>query len=160
MSLLEVPLDPDILPVTGDLLLRALLNLHVRDALGNWLPQVFRVDSGSDISAMPAWHAKALGLPMPLTGTIMNLNLAMGQQAVIVRSGILRIKVDGLSPMEHVIPCHFRGDPDIAPPTTSPAAIPRNLLGMTGVVDKLRITFDGSLTSLAASFGVMLVEEL
>jgi hypothetical protein len=139
--------------------LRAFLNRYVRDALGHWLPQVFRVDSGSDISAMPAWHAKALGLPMPLTSTVVNLNLAMGQQTVIVRSGIPRIKVDGLSPKEHVISCHFRGDPDIAPPTTSPAALPRNLLGIAGVVDKLRITFDGSLTSLTASFGVMVVEE-
>ena len=47
-------------------------------------------------------------------------------------------RLPALDPTVYYFPCHFVGDP-----TPVPAA-PRNLLGLAGVVDKLRITFDGT----------------
>ena len=45
---------------------------------------------------------------------------------------------------EYGFPCFFLGDPDTPPdPKAPPAAIPRYLLGLSGVVDKLRIVFVG-----------------
>jgi hypothetical protein len=50
------------------------------------------------------------------------------------------------------LPCYFLGDPNLAP--HSPA---RNLLGLTGVINQIRLFFDGT-TSEQAPWG-MLVEE-
>lgn len=160
MSRLEVPLRGKVLPATGDLLLRAEIDLWLKNASGNWLLQTFRVDSGSDISSMPAYRAKALGLPMPQRGIITPLATPSGKQPTLVRSGLLRLRVEGLSQYEHVIPCHFRGDPDAPPPPGVTANFPRNLLGLAGVVDKLRFTYDGSLTSPITPFGRLIVEEI
>ncbi len=161
MSRLEKPLKHEILYATGDLLLRAEVDLHLKDNAGNWQRQTFRVDSGSDISAMPAWHAKALGLPIPQAGILLPVNTAHGQVMMVIRSGLLRIKVEGMDQTEYVIPCHFRGDPDTPPaPSVSPTALPRNLLGLSGVVDKLRITTDGKAVSAAAPYGLLIIEKI
>lgn len=63
MSRLEKPLDHDILWATGDLLLQAELDLLLKDASGAWHQEAFRVDSGANITTMPASRAKALNLP-------------------------------------------------------------------------------------------------
>ena len=161
MSRLEKPLDHTILYATGDLLLRAEVDIHLKDNAGNWQQQTFRVDSGSDISAMPAWRAKALGLPIPQAGTLLPVNTAYGQVTMMVRSGLLRMKVEGMDQTEYVIPCHFRGDPDTSPdPSVSAAMLPRNLLGLSGVVDKLRITTDGKPVSAAAPYGLLIIEKI
>jgi hypothetical protein len=158
MSRLEKPLDHEIHPITGDLLLRAEVDLHLRDAAGNWLQQTFRVDSGSDITAMSAVLAMRLGLPMPQRGVRLPVNTAIGQLVLEVRSGYLRMKVEGMDATEYVIPCHFRGDP-LAPPSL-PATLPRSLLGLAGVVDKLRITTDGTPLSMSAPYGVVMFEKI
>ena len=160
MNRMEVPIKDNILYQTGDLLLRAELGLLLRDAAGNWTLQTFRVDSGSDISAMPAYRAKVLGLAMPQQGLTISLTTAIGQQNVLIRSGYLRLKVDGLSQTEHIIPCHFRGDPDTPPPPGTTATGPYNLLGLAGVIDKLRFTFDGTPLSMSAPYGILVVEEM
>lgn len=161
MNRIEIPLARDILTQTGDLMLRGWVRLHVKNAAGVWKLEKFRWDTGSDISAMPAWYAKNRGFDIPPTGVLIPINTATGQEIVLVRSGTLRVRVDGLSPKEHIIPCHFRDDPDTLPAPGSHAALhPRVLLGLAGVVDKLRIYPDGSLTSLLAPFGMLVVEEL
>ena len=53
---------------------------------------------------------------------------------------------------EYVFPCYFLGDPNSTP------ARPRNLLGLTGVINQIRLTFDGT-TSLVAQSGVLVVEK-
>jgi|GEM_PF-2910012 len=65
MSRLEVPFQYRTLWATGDLLLRAELNLLLKDASGKWRPETFLVDSGSEMTTMPAYWARKLGLPMP-----------------------------------------------------------------------------------------------
>src|SRR4051812_5658188 len=115
MSRLEKPLDHEMLYATGDLLLRAEVDLHLQDAGGSWQQQTFRVDNGSDISTMSAALAKQLNLPLPQTGVSLPVNTAVGQVVMVVRSGYLRMRVEGMDQTEYVIPCHFRGDPDAAP---------------------------------------------
>jgi hypothetical protein len=44
------------------------------------------------------------------------------------------------------------GDPNI------PVANPKNLLGLTGVINQVRLVFDGT-TSLVAPHGVLVVEK-
>ena len=161
MSRLEKPLDHEILYATGDLLLRAEVDLHLKDSTGKWQQQTFRVDSGSDISSMPAWRAKALGLPMPQAGLSLPVNTAYGQVTMMIRSGLLVMRVEGMDQTEYVIPCHFQADPDTPPnPSVSAALLPRNLLGLSGVVDKLRITTDGKPVSAAAPYGLLIVERI
>jgi hypothetical protein len=161
VSRLEKPLEHEILYATGDLLLRAEVDLHLRDNAGNWHQQTFRVDSGSDISSMPAWRAKVLGLAIPQAGISLPVNSAVGQVVMVVHSGLLRMKVEGMDQTEYVIPCHFRGDPDSPPDPSVPAAmLPRNLLGLSGVVDKLRITTDGTPVSESAPYGLLIVEKI
>jgi hypothetical protein len=65
MSRLEQPLNYQILWGTGDLILRAELDLLLKDVNGNWYAKSFRVDTASDMTAMPAYYAHRLGLPIP-----------------------------------------------------------------------------------------------
>src|SRR5213080_4253572 len=57
MSRLQTPLRHQILWSTGDLILRAYLDLLLKDGAGNWHPKTFRVDSASDVATVPAYHA-------------------------------------------------------------------------------------------------------
>src|SRR5262249_19519652 len=57
MSRLEVPLLHRVLWSTGDLLLRAELDLLLKDKAGLWRPQDFLVDSGTEMTTMPAQAA-------------------------------------------------------------------------------------------------------
>ena len=54
MSRLEVPLLSKKVWATGDLVLRAELDLLVRDENGIWRPETFRVDSGTEMTSMAA----------------------------------------------------------------------------------------------------------
>ena len=155
MSRLVVPLLGRTLQRTGDILVRAELNLLLRDSFGVWKDAPFRVDSGTEMTSMPAATAKKLGLPYP-QNPLPGLTHPTGQ---VVRAGIIRVQVLGMDGTEYVFPCFFLGDPHapLAPGPPSPHSI--NLLGLTGVVDKLRISLDGTPTS-GASLGNLIVEKL
>jgi hypothetical protein len=66
---------------------------------------------------------------------------------------LLRARIVGLDATEYVFPCYFLGDPNI------PMADPKNLLGLTGVINQVRLIFDGT-PSLAAPKGVLVVEKI
>jgi hypothetical protein len=53
---------------------------------------------------------------------------------------------------EYVFPCYFLGDPNTSVVTA------RKLLGLTGVINQIRLTFDGTI-SLVAPSGVLVVEK-
>jgi hypothetical protein len=57
-----------------------------------------------------------------------------------------------LDATEHIFPCYFLGDPNARP------VRPRNILGLTGVINEIRLTFD-STSSLVAPSGVLVVEK-
>jgi hypothetical protein len=70
-----------------------------------------------------------------------------------VRSGLLRARIPGMDATEYLFPCYFLGDPSV------PAVKARNLLGLTGVINQVRFTFDGT-PSPVASRGVLVVEKI
>jgi hypothetical protein len=56
-------------------------------------------------------------------------------------------------------PALFLGDPATPLSRNAPAAtVPRKLLGLSGVIDKVRITFDGDATP-GAPYGNLIVEK-
>jgi hypothetical protein len=73
-------------------------------------------------------------------------------QGLEVRSGLLRARIAGMDGTEYTFPCYFLGDPK------GPVADSKNLLGLTGVISQVRLTFDGA-TSLLAPFGILVVEK-
>jgi hypothetical protein len=59
---------------------------------------------------------------------------------------------------EYVFPSYFIGDPSKPVGSGQSAIAPRNLLGLTGVVDKLLISFDGKSVSAAGPHGSLIIE--
>ena len=148
MSRLEVPLGYRTLRATGDTVLWADLILSLKTNRGVWKEIPFRVDPGTEMTTMPAYDA--IGLDLPIPKTPVSRLVLYGQE---VRSGLLRARVVGMDPTEFVFPCYFLGDPNLPPPTQA-----RNLLGLTGVINQIRLSFDGT-TSVPAPWGVLVVEK-
>jgi hypothetical protein len=155
MSRLQTPLRHQILWSTGDLILRAYLDLLLKDGLGHWHPKTFRVDSASDMTTLSAYNARQMGLPLPQHPS----PITHEQTGLEVRSGFVCCRVVGLDPTEYAFPCFFLGDPDTPPdPNAPPARLPRPLLGLSGVVDKIRWTFDATPNGPQAPHGYLTVE--
>jgi hypothetical protein len=157
MSRLEVPLLHKLLWATGDELLRAELELLVCDRNQLWIPIVFRVDSGTEMSSMAAARAKFHDFPYPkhaISG--LTRRMSSGRVTTEVRPRVLKARVAGMDGTVYWLPCYFLGDPDAPLPTHGPPD--PCLLGLTGVIDKLRLTFDGTPTP-AASYGNLIVEK-
>jgi hypothetical protein len=147
MSQIEIPLVARKLQTTGDDVVRAELDLELETDHGTWMTVSFRVDSGTEMTTMPAAEAKGRDLPIPKR-PVRGLSL-QGQE---VRSGWLRARIVGMDATQYTFPCYFVGDPNI------PVAEPKYLLGLTGVIDQIRLTFDGP-TSPLAPHGVLIVEK-
>jgi hypothetical protein len=156
MSRLQVPLVGKLLWATGDVLLRGELDLLLRDNNGILKPALFRVDSATDMTTFPAADAKNLDLPLPRSPV---LNLQHSQTGLEIRNGFLRARIVGMDATEYAFPCFFLGDPDTVVQPKPSATSARNLLGLTGVVDKLRLSFDGT-PAAGAQFGYLIVEKL
>jgi hypothetical protein len=127
--------------------LRAELNLELKTSKGTWVKAHFRVDSGTEMTTMAAEEGRSLDLPLPKR-PVRGLTFR-GQE---VRPGLLRARIVGMDATEYVFPCYFLGDPNV------PLANATNLLGLTGVINQIRLTFDGA-TSLVAPWGVLVVEK-
>jgi hypothetical protein len=69
MSRLEIPVLYRTLYATGDVLLRVEVGLEVKDGTGVWRQMGFLVDSGTEITTVPAWLARRQNLPMPQAAT-------------------------------------------------------------------------------------------
>lgn len=146
MPRLEIPIARRILKATGDKVLHAELDLELRTNQNTWKRLPFRFDSGTEMTTMPADEARKMDLPMPRR-PVRGLTFR-GQE---VRPGLLRPRIVGLDFTEYTFPCYFLGDPSI----TLPA--PAFLLGLTGVINQIRLILDGSYT-LAAPDGRLIVE--
>jgi len=153
MTRLEVPLIGRRIRATGDIVIRAELDLLLRDQDDTLRPVTFRVDTATDMSTMPAWLARQINLPLP-KNPVPNMSHTSG---LAVRNGLLRARVIGMDPVEFVLPCYFLGDPDVFPDPSQPAVLFRSLLGLTGVVDKIRLLFDGK-PSAGGKYGLLIVE--
>jgi hypothetical protein len=132
---------------TGDVVLRAEFELELKTNHGTWVTVKFVVDSGTEMTTMMAADAKDRNLPMPRRPVP-----GMAFQGQSIRAGLLRARIVGMDATEYIFPCYFLGDPDV------PVAKPRNLLGLTGVINQVRFIFDGA-TSLGAPHGILVVEK-
>jgi hypothetical protein len=157
MARLELPLLGKAVWPTGHIVLRAEVDLLLKDSSGAWQTQSFRVDSGTEMTSMPASLARSLDLPSPTNPVPGGLDLSGTRREV--RSGLIRARVTGLDTTEYVFPCYFIGDPDAPFKHNQPQRFPRILLGLTGVVDKIRILFDGTPTA-TAPHGLMIIEKI
>jgi hypothetical protein len=148
MARLEVRLVVRTLHATGETVLHARLILEAKNNRGIWVPFEFVVDPGTEMTTMPTEEARKRDLPIPMQ-PVRGLALR-GQE---VRRGLMRAHIPGLDATEYAFPCYFLGDPNVAP------ADPKNLLGLSGVIDKVRRTFDGT-PSAAAQYGLLIVEKI
>jgi hypothetical protein len=121
MSRLVVPVVGQVLHSTGDVKLRVELDLLLRDESGGWHLRKFLVDSGTQVTTVPAYEAKQMGLPMPLQPTAGATHIRTG---LAVRSGFLRFRIDGMDATEYVIGILFLGDPATPPDRAQPATLP------------------------------------
>jgi hypothetical protein len=155
MSRIEVPIVGRILWATGDVLLRAPLSLRLRTAAGTWQTRIFLADPGAEITTMSAYEARLIGLPIPQKAAA---GVAHRQSGLEVRSGYLRVQVVGMDPTEYAFPCFFLGDPTTTPGAGGPTAS-RRLLGLSGVIDKIQLAFNGR-PAAGAPYGNLIVEKL
>jgi hypothetical protein len=156
MSHLVVPLRDKTLQATGDIVLRAELELLLRDSAGVWQFALFRVDSGAEMTTLPAFTARGLDLPLPQTPIPGLIHPTTGTE---MRAGIIRAQVVGMDGTEYVFPCYFLGDPSAPTPAGQSSALSINLLGLTGVVNNIRLILDGTPTP-GAPYGNLIVEKL
>ena len=110
MSRLEVPLLGKPVWKTGEILLRAELDLLIKDNSGGWQAETFRVDPGTEMTSMPAALARSLDLPMPIKPVPGSLVVSCVRREV--RAGLLRVQIPGMNATEYTFPCYFVGDPD------------------------------------------------
>src|SRR4051794_40211024 len=108
MSRLERPLLARMIPLTGDIALRAELTLRLKTNLQVWEPVNFLVDPGTEMTTLPAARAKQLGIPFPQRPVP---RLFITGRSAEVRSGLIRARVDGMDGTEFVFPCYFIGAP-------------------------------------------------
>ena len=156
MSRLAVPILDRTLWTTGDVLLRAEVDLLLKDHSGVWRQETFLVDSGTEMTTFPAAQARHLNLPMPQHAARLPLHAQTGQP---FRSGYLRVQVVGMDATEYAFPCFFLGDPSVPLPSIPGPTTPRELLGLSGVIHQLSLHFDGTNGGPAAAYGYLTVEK-
>jgi hypothetical protein len=156
MSRLDVPLRHRVLFATGSVLLGAELDLLLKDNTDRWRQETFLVDSGTEMTTMPASLAKQLDLPIPQQAAP---GVIHAQTGLEIRSGSLRARVVGMDQTEYVFPCFFLGDPTTTASSSPSKATPRKLLGLSGFIDQLRLIFDGTPTP-TAPYGALIVEKV
>jgi hypothetical protein len=155
VSRLEIPVIGKTLWNTGDIKLRVELTLLLKGNFGAWQPRRFLIDTGTEITTMPARTAKRLGLAMPQTAA---RGVVFRQTGLEIRSGFLRFRFPGMDQTEYVVPCFFLGNPD-TPPLPGPAAMmPRKLLQPLALLGQLRFTFDRD-TRVNAPYGTLIIEK-
>jgi hypothetical protein len=154
MSRVAIPISGQVLWSTGDVRLRADIELLLKNNSGHFASETFRVDTASEVTTFPAYHAKLLGLPMPAKASPGVTHVQTGLE---IRSGLLRFRVAGMDQTEYVAPCLFLGDPALPPAPGSPANFPRKLLQPFALLDYLRFEIDK--TGTASLFGELIIEK-
>jgi hypothetical protein len=154
MSRLAIPVSRTILHNTGDVLLRAHVILALKDNAGNFTDRRFQIDSATDVTTLPAFTARQLGLPIPVNPSPIRHN----PTGLEVRSGLLRFRIDGMDATEYVVSCFFLGNPNVVPNPSVPAFLPRALLQPLALLDKLKFTMEKDPMS-AAIYGEVIIEK-
>ena len=155
MTRFEIPVAGRIMWATGDTLLWVDLNLLLKDSAGKRPRQTFLVDTGTQVTTMPACEAKQLGIPLPQRAAG---GVSHRQTGLEIRPGVLSFRIAGMDQTDYSVPCFFLGDPDAPPSPGKPAAFPRRLLQPLGLLGKLRFGLDKD-PAVNAPYGVLTIEK-
>jgi hypothetical protein len=155
MSRITIPISGQVLWSTGDVRLWANMRLLLKDRAGNFIPEICRLDIGTEITTFPAYDAKLLDLPMPANASpgVTHIQTGLG-----IRSGVLRFRVLGMDQTEYATPCLFLGDPIVPPAPSRPATFPKKLLQPFALLDQLRFAIDKDASS-GSLYGDVVVEK-
>lgn len=145
----------DTILATGFIALQSTVELLIRTTKG-FEPLQFLIDPGAVLTTIPASFARELGIPLPLKSTNLRVRTAGGTVWQKVYPVHLRVRIPAFAGREFVWPCHF------VEPSTGAAdseTLSRALLGLGGVLNDLRIIFDGGY-ALDAPHGCVILEEV
>jgi hypothetical protein len=153
MSRLVIPVIGRTIYGTGDVTLRAMLGLTLKDRAGNFVPWAFQIDSASDVTAFLAFDAWQLNLPLPVNPS----PIRHAPTGLEVRSGLLRFRIQGMDATEYVVSCFFLGDPAVVPSPAVAASFPRALLQPLALLDQLKFRMEKDPAAIAASHGEVII---
>lgn len=145
---IRVRLEPYQVPGVEQTLVRAVLRVDVRAGSREFQEVTFRVDSASSMSTMSAVEARQLGIVVPRKAVHLSVETAFGSGRQIRHPGRIQVKILGLDQWQFDWPCHFvehQGPP------------PKAVLGLTGVLNDIIITLDGSY-SFEAPYGWLILK--
>jgi hypothetical protein len=132
-------------------LVRPVFPLWVRTRGRKFVDLVVRVDSGSSLTTISVARATALDLYFPPKAVALTLETASGQVQQLRHPSRITARIPGLDGRDFDWPCHFVEHAGDAPPMA--------VLGLTGVLDDLRISLDGSY-AVEAPYGWLILEKM
>jgi hypothetical protein len=135
---------------TGARVIQARVTLLLQSIGPSLVPVDFIVDPGCGITSMPRLVAEEHGIPIPARTTITKISVrsSTGSNVQRVRLGKIGVRVPGLSGRIFHWNGHF---------VEPPHAPHMSLLGLDGVLDDLRLIFDGSY-SIEHPYGQLILE--
>jgi len=135
---------------TGARVIQANLKLLLQTSKPGFASVDFIVDPGCGITSMPRIVAEDRDIPIPSKDNIKTINVrtAAGRSKQRVRFGKIGVRVPGLPSRIFYWGCHF-----VEPPYAPYMA----LLGLEGVLNDLRMIFDGTY-SIENPYGVLVLE--
>jgi hypothetical protein len=145
----RIPLEGKFIE-TGARAIQAKLKLLVQTSKPGFESVDFIVDPGCGITSIPRVAAEEWGIPIPSKDKIkvINVRTSTGSNKQRVRLGKIGVRVPGLTSRMFHWSCHF-----VEPPHAPYMA----LLGLEGVLNDLRLIFDGTY-SLENPYGVLILE--
>ena len=135
---------------TGARVIQAKLELLLQTNEPGFATVDFIVDPGCGITSMPRILAEDRGIPIPSKDKIkiITVRTPTGNSQQRVRLGKIGVRVPGLASRIFYWSCHF-----VEPPSAPYMA----LLGLEGVLNDLRLIFDGTY-SIEYPYGVLILE--
>jgi hypothetical protein len=135
---------------TGYAAVQAAIQLEVRNRYHDFKALDFIVDSGATVTTLPASVAQENLISFPEKSMALSINTAMGQERLPVHAGPITARIPDLENRDFIWPCHF---------VEFQRDQPAGLLGLGGVLNDLRIYFDGTY-ALEAPYGWVVLEEV
>ena len=135
---------------TGIRGLQAPLRLEIRTRHHDFRTVDFLMDSGAKVTSISAAAARDWHIPFSQKAIELELRTVLGRVRQRVHPGQITVRIPGLEGREFTWPCHFvehKGSP------------PPQVLGLAGILQDLRIIFDGAHTQ-DAPYGCLILEEL
>ncbi len=135
---------------TGARIIQARFGLLIQNSQPGLVPVDFIVDPGCGISTMPRLVAEENGILIPPRKTIKQISVrsSTGSSLQRVRLGKIGVRVPGFSSRIFFWNCHF---------VEPPHAPYMSLLGLEGVLNDLRLIFDGTY-SMENPYGQLILE--